>query len=98
MPTTPKTRKIISNFSKSENKEKQEKWTLDELLEAVADSPDNDYYRPPITKINNRIDDLKKEGEKTEQRSHDNYLRLEGAIIAIIVGLIIAGLSKYFFG
>ncbi len=104
MPTSPKTQKIVSHFSRVENVEKQRRWKREEIEEAVADSPVNDYNNPPLIRMRNRIEEMKNEEasierhkEKAEQRSHDYILRAWDVFLGIAIGLIIAGLSNFFF-
>jgi len=99
MPTSLQTRKIIANFSNVDNVHKQVRWTREELEEAVAETPQNDYNSPPLTRIRHRIEALKNEEVRKErcdeiidERSHD----FKQKAFWFILGLITMWLGNYF--
>ena len=84
------------------------KYDLEELKDAHADMPEDDKASTTGQRIKDRVEELEKvevnidrPEETADQRKDDSKVRnqkiLIGLILAIIAGLIIAGLSKLFF-
>lgn len=112
MPISLETQEIMIAFA-IDNKDNRESWSkydLIELKDAYADMPEDDKVSTTGQRIKDRIDDLEKvevevkndrPEETADQRKDDPNVRnqriLIGFGLAILVGLIIAGLSKLFF-
>ncbi|MCZ6554509.1 MAG: hypothetical protein O6759_00135 [Candidatus Dadabacteria bacterium] len=84
------------------------KYDLEELKDAYTDMPEDDKASTTGQRIKDRVEELEKvevnidrPEETADQRKDDSKDRnqkiLIGLILAIIAGLIIAGLSKLFF-
>ncbi len=110
MPTSLETQEIMIAFA-IDNKDNLDSWgkyDLEELKDAYADMPEDDKASTTGQRIKDRVEELEKvevnidrPEETADQRKDDSKDRnqkiLIGLILAIIAGLIIAGLSKLFF-
>ncbi len=112
MSISLETQEIMIAFA-IDNKDNRESWgkyDLIELKDAYADMPEDDKVSTTGQRIKDRIDDLEKvevevkndRPEETADQGKDdpnvrNQRILIGFGLAILVGLIIAGLSKLFF-
>ena len=110
MPTSLETQEIMIAFA-IDNKDNLDSWgkyDLEELKDAYADMPEDDKASTTGQRIKDRVEELEKveinidRPEETADQIKDdskdrNQKILIGIILAIIAGLIIAGLSKLFF-
>ena len=110
MPTSLETQEIMIAFA-IDNKDNLDSWgkyDLEELKDAYTDMPEDDKASTTGQRIKDRVEELEKvevnidrPEETADQRKDDSKDRnqkiLIGLILAIIAGLIIAGLSKLFF-
>ena len=104
MPTSPQTRKIIANFSNVDDVHKQVRWTREELEEAVAETPQNDYNSPPLTRIRHRIAALINEEARNErcdeiadERSYDFKQKAIWVFVGFLLGLLTMWLGNLWF-
>lgn len=96
MPTTEKTQIIVRDFSREENTD-NEKWSLEELEEAIADLGWRDVNSGQRIRIQNRIEVLKNTEARSEQRSYESKVRVWNIVVGIIMGLAIAGIANLLF-
>ncbi len=110
MPTSLETQEIMIAFAidNEDNLDSWGKYDLEELKDAYTDMPEDDKASTTGQRIKDRVEELEKvevnidrPEETADQRKDDSKDRnqkiLIGLILAIIAGLIIAGLSKLFF-
>ncbi len=110
MPISLETQEIMIAFAidNEDNLDSWGKYDLEELKDAYTDMPEDDKASTTGQRIKDRVEELEKvevnidrPEETADQRKDDSKDRnqkiLIGLILAIIAGLIIAGLSKLFF-
>jgi hypothetical protein len=85
VPTTEKTRKILTDFS-SNDEEKHSKWSLSEIKEALADLGWRDEGASFKVRMMQRVEDL----EKTKEREYSSKRSAMGYVVALAIALIAA--------
>ena len=92
MPTSEKTRKILADFSSSDE-ENHSKWSLAEIKEALADLEWRDEGAGFKVRMVQRAEAL----EKAEDRKHTSNRSALGYIVALAIALIAVAVGAWFF-
>jgi hypothetical protein len=88
----------FQSFAKSGDASKITGFSLDELREANYQLGDRDKKTGWRIALTDKIAELEKADEKSEERKHQSKIRAWQLIVGILIALLIAGLSKILFG